>query len=161
MYKKKRKSWGDYLVKQITEVNKVLDALRSLTVAARKLAASLMALIVVLIGIYALFGGPTTAQAGSHDNEGSRLELIVGDSTTYLWPIKPNAYGAGVHADATGHAFQWLPQGQPNFGPGPTLQVTSNHYGLGSPCGSIWASPEAGVSVWAVYLLSDPGTSLG
>ncbi len=50
---------------------------------------------------------------------------------TYLGPIRPNAYGPGINADATGRPFQWQPEGIPPTGPDPTLRVTPNAYGLG------------------------------
>ena len=65
--------------------------------------------------------------------------LLLGPNTTYLEPIRPNAYGPGIHADATGRPFQWQPvgptalgtEGMPPSGPDPTLRVTPNKYGLG------------------------------
>jgi len=50
---------------------------------------------------------------------------------TYLGPIRSNAYGPGIHADATGRPFQWQAEGQPSTSPDPTLQVKPNAYGLG------------------------------
>ncbi len=63
---------------------------------------------------------------------------LLGPRSPYLEPIRPNAYGPGVNADATGLPFQWAPrsptpwqpQGVPT-GPDPTLQVKPNAYGLG------------------------------
>lgn len=37
--------------------------------------------------------------------------FVVGPGTTYLGPIRPNAYGPGINADATGRPFQWQPEG--------------------------------------------------
>lgn len=66
-------------------------------------------------------------QAGSH-NLGSGL--VLGPVTTYLGPIRPNAYGSGINADATGRPFQWQSEGM-QTGPDPTLRVTPNAYGMG------------------------------
>ncbi len=70
-------------------------------------------------------GGHNGLRSGSQDG------LRLGPGKTYLEPIRPNAYGPGINADATGRPFQWQPGGQPQTGPDPTLRVTPNQYGLG------------------------------
>ncbi len=49
----------------------------------------------------------------------------------YLGPINENAYGPGIHSDATGRPFIWVPQGGGTGYPDPTLRVTPNAYGPG------------------------------
>ena len=62
---------------------------------------------------------------------GPRSELIPGDSTVYFGPIKPNAYGPAINADATGRAFQWQPRDWPSSIPDTNLKVTPNVWGQG------------------------------
>lgn len=57
--------------------------------------------------------------------------FLLGPSSTYLGPIKQDAYGPGINADATGRPFQWQPHGTDQTSPDPTLRVTPNAYGLG------------------------------
>lgn len=64
---------------------------------------------------------------------GSQIDngFMLGHGTTYLGPIRSNAYGPGINADATGRPFQWQPEGLPSTGSDPTLRITPNAYGLG------------------------------
>ena len=56
------------------------------------------------------------------------LEPRVGNGSTLLDPITPNAYGPGINSDATGRPFRW----QPDYGPSsPFLDVKPNAYGPG------------------------------
>jgi hypothetical protein len=67
----------------------------------------------------------------SHQGYETGLSRPFGLRYGYLGPATPNAYGPGIHSDATGRPFMW----QPQFGglgfPDPTLQVQPNAYGLG------------------------------
>ena len=61
-------------------------------------------------------------------------QLFTGkDGEVLFGPIEENAYGAGVHSDATGRSFIWEPQTSgPNLNhPDPTLKVQPNAYGPG------------------------------
>jgi hypothetical protein len=59
-------------------------------------------------------------QPGSAPNE-------LGPGNGLLGPITPNAYGPGIHSDATGRPFQWrTQQGEEAQGP-----VKPDAYGLG------------------------------
>lgn len=64
------------------------------------------------------------------ERQGTGNGLLLGPDETYLAPIRPNAYGPGINADASGRPFQWQPEGAPSS-PDPTLRVTPNKYGLG------------------------------
>ncbi len=48
-----------------------------------------------------------------------------------LGPVKQDGYGLGVHHDATGRPFRWVPQGEPANFSDPLLDVTPNAYGPG------------------------------
>jgi hypothetical protein len=69
-----------------------------------------------------------------------------------LGPMQPNAYGLGVHSDATGRPFQWVPQAAGPTFHDPFLNVQPNAYGLGTGmdqygrpvrpgCAPGWAGP--------------------
>ena len=49
----------------------------------------------------------------------------------FLGPYKPNAYGPGIHSDATGRPFSWRPQWGASGFPDPTLSVRPNALGPG------------------------------
>lgn len=70
-------------------------------------------------------------EPGTHRTPQHGTGLLLGPGQTYLGPIRSNAYGPGIHADASGRPFQWAPEGIPSTGPHPTLQVKPNAYGLG------------------------------
>lgn len=48
-----------------------------------------------------------------------------------LGPVTPNAYGPGLHSDATGRPFMWTPQFGGAGSPDPNLRVQPNVYGPG------------------------------
>ena len=48
-----------------------------------------------------------------------------------LGPARQNAYGLGVHSDATGRPFRWVPQGASSSFNDPLLKVKPNAYGFG------------------------------
>lgn len=73
-------------------------------------------------------------ESGRHQEpRGRQIDkgLVLGQGTTYLGPIRSNAYGPGINADATGRPFQWQPEGALPSVPDPTLGVKPNQYGLG------------------------------
>ena len=69
---------------------------------------------------------------GLYQAYGGRIDNgpLLGPGATYLGPIKPNAYGLGINADATGRPFQWQPEGLTHSVPDATLKVTPNAYGM-------------------------------
>jgi len=71
-------------------------------------------------------GGATAVPAPSYLFTGQDGEILLG-------PVQNNAYGLGVHSDATGRPFQWapLPSHNPTGYVDPLLQVTPNAYGPG------------------------------
>jgi hypothetical protein len=85
------------------------------------------------LGAQGFMEGPDSLSGGQQD------ALVLGPNTIYLGPVKLDAYGPGIHADATGRPFLWQPvgppalgtEGMPPSGPDPTLRVTPNKYGLG------------------------------
>ena len=48
-----------------------------------------------------------------------------------LGPAHQDAYGLGVHSDATGRPFRWVPRDESSSFNDPLLKVTPNAYGLG------------------------------
>jgi len=53
------------------------------------------------------------------------------DGGALFGPTTQNAYGPGIHSDATGRPFMWQPQFGGSGFPDPTLQVQPDAYGLG------------------------------
>lgn len=70
-------------------------------------------------------------EPGKPYSHGAQHGPLLGPKSTYLEPVRPNAYGSGINADAAGRAFQWQPQGALPGVPDPNLKVTPNKYGLG------------------------------
>jgi len=85
-------------------------------------------LTVLLIVVGLLMTGCVTRNTRT----GAQLIPVQGGAPL-LGPIEENAYGLGVHRDATGRPFQWAPR--PSHNPtgfvDPLLQVTPNAYGPG------------------------------
>lgn len=48
-----------------------------------------------------------------------------------LGPVTQDGYGLGVHHDATGRPFRWVPMNNPTGFNDPLLKVTPNAYGPG------------------------------
>ena len=48
-----------------------------------------------------------------------------------LPPVSNDVYGPGVHSDATGRPFQWVPVAPAPMAPDPLLRVKPNAYGPG------------------------------
>jgi len=97
-----------------------------------------MKLILLILCLYSLVEGDLLGAQGFMEQipwsqlpERQQDGLVLGPDAIYVGPIKPNAYGPGINADATGRPFQWQPDGMPPTGPDPTLKVTPNKYGLG------------------------------
>ena len=101
--------------------------------------------VLFILCLYSLLEGDLLGAQGFMEGPGHSLSggqqdaLVLGPNTIYLGPIKLDAYGPGINADATGRPFQWQPvgppalgtEGMPPSGPDPTLRVTPNKYGLG------------------------------
>ncbi len=62
----------------------------------------------------------------------AQLYPMPGEQPPLLQPFQKDAYGPGVHSDATGRPFSWAPQGSSSLNPpDPTIQPNINAYGLG------------------------------
>jgi len=72
------------------------------------------------IGLLRLFLGSSRSSRSLVPSPGLQAPL--------LGPIQTDAYGLGVHSDATGRSFKWVTQdGQSD----PLMRVKPNAYGLG------------------------------
>jgi len=75
-------------------------------------------IVIVLIMAGAVFG---------QENDYGFGHSWQNNNDTYMRPYKHDAYGPGLHSDATGRPFQWKTQdGQTSLG-----EVKPNGYGLG------------------------------
>jgi len=83
----------------------------------------LLAITFLLVPL--LFLGGCAAAPPYSPNQNS----LLGHSL--LGPAHQNAYGLGVHSDAAGRPFRWVPQGAPSSFNDPLLKVKPNAYGLG------------------------------
>jgi len=81
----------------------------------------------VMVFSLALLASCTTTNRAHRVYEGDAGLLNQG----LLSPIETDGYGLGVHRDAAGQPFRWVPQHAPQGFNDPLLRVTPNAYGLG------------------------------
>ena len=83
----------------------------------------LVVLCLNILGVQGVLAQSALAQGfpeTGHGSHGTHSGFLIGPKETYLEPIRPNIYGPGVNADATGRLFQWAPRSaSPSLSEGP------------------------------------------
>lgn len=92
-----------------------------------------MKLALIIASILMVLTGSALAQDRKHSDTSRRDQQQGFDNSwdnknTYMKPYNPDAYGPGVHSDATGKPFEWKTQdGQTSH----SKKVKPDGYGLG------------------------------
>ena len=92
----------------------------------------------------------------SHDQFGNEDPGLLGSGL--LGPVTPNAYGPGIHSDATGRPFRWVPQQGGMVDP--FSRVTPNAYGPGIGMDQ-YGRPVTPTPLWNQGFPGQPRNNIG